>query len=151
MLLGMGGAGVKVRRAGGCVGGMRGCELGGGGQKNARFRGLSSRARRRAACVLTPPHQVSVAPANLLTPPHSRRPLLSAPLADSDPRRFGALALPIGAFVLLQNKKGLSWDDVLVDSLPPAIKVGGARPGGLAGPLFTNGLCGRMACEEWLV
>ena len=44
-------------------------------------------------------------------------------MAGSDPRRFGALALPIGAFVLLQNKRGISWEDVLLDNLPPAIKV----------------------------
>ncbi|GAB4816058.1 hypothetical protein N2152v2_003104 [Parachlorella kessleri] len=40
------------------------------------------------------------------------------------PDRFGALALPIGAFVLLQNKKGISWEDVLLDNLPAAIKEG---------------------------
>lgn len=43
------------------------------------------------------------------------------------PCRFGALALPVGSFLLLQKGKGLRWEDCLTEQLPPAIKVG-ARP-----------------------
>lgn len=40
------------------------------------------------------------------------------------PDRFGALALPIGAFVLYQGRKGISWDQILLDDLPPAVQEG---------------------------
>lgn len=48
------------------------------------------------------------------------------------PERFGALALPVGAFLLFIYRGGgaggsgldFSWDDVLLDRLPPAVKAG---------------------------
>lgn len=48
-----------------------------------------------------------------------------APFDNYSPcRRFGALALPVGSFLLLQKGKGLRWEDCLTEQLPPAIKVG---------------------------
>ncbi|KAI7836565.1 hypothetical protein COHA_009582 [Chlorella ohadii] len=40
------------------------------------------------------------------------------------PDRFGALALPVGSFLLLQKGKGLRWEDCLTEQLPPAVKEG---------------------------
>ena len=37
--------------------------------------------------------------------------------------RFGALALPVGVFLLLQRGGSLSWDDALLGMIPPAAKV----------------------------
>lgn len=47
-------------------------------------------------------------------------------------RRFGALALPVGAFLLLQKGAGLRWEDCLTDQLPPAVAAG-RWAGALAG------------------
>jgi hypothetical protein len=44
------------------------------------------------------------------------------------PDRFGALALPLGSFLLLQKGHGLSWQDCLTERLPEAVTVG-AAPG----------------------
>lgn len=38
--------------------------------------------------------------------------------------RFGALALPVGAFLLLQHGKGVAWEDAVAGDLPAAVKVG---------------------------
>lgn len=40
------------------------------------------------------------------------------------PDRFGALALPVGSFLLLQKGCGLRWEDCLTDQLPEAVKEG---------------------------
>ncbi|PSC70096.1 E3 ubiquitin-ligase [Micractinium conductrix] len=40
------------------------------------------------------------------------------------PERFGALALPVGSFLLLQKGLGLRWEDCLTDQLPAAVKEG---------------------------
>lgn len=42
-------------------------------------------------------------------------------------RRFGALALPVGSFLLLQKGCGLRWEDCLTDAVPAAVKVRGSR------------------------
>ena len=56
---------------------------------------------------------------------------LIATLSVSDlrglvPERFGALALPVGAFLLLRpgSKTGFTWEDALLDRLPPAAAAG---------------------------
>ncbi|KAI3425172.1 hypothetical protein D9Q98_008942 [Chlorella vulgaris] len=38
--------------------------------------------------------------------------------------RFGALALPVGTFLLLQKGRGVRWEDCLTDQLPQAVKEG---------------------------
>jgi hypothetical protein len=37
---------------------------------------------------------------------------------------FGTLVLPLGTFLLIQRRRGISWDDVLAGTLPPAIAEG---------------------------
>lgn len=58
--------------------------------------------------------------------PHSRAP---HPCTLFLRRSFGALALPVGSFLLLQKGLGLRWEDCLTDQLPAAVKVGGRATG----------------------
>ncbi|KAL4419761.1 hypothetical protein ABPG75_006859 [Micractinium tetrahymenae] len=53
------------------------------------------------------------------------------------PERFGALALPVGSFLLLQKGCGLRWEDCLTESLPAAIKEGRWHEALAALPLVT--------------
>lgn len=55
------------------------------------------------------------------------------------PDRFGALALPVGAFLLLQKGRGLRWEDCLTDQLPEAVREGRWSEALASIPLVTCG------------